>query len=204
MKNPQSPAEQPAPAITPAPADDGGGRHLPGMRLPELALASTGGKYVNLARLRGLTVIYVYPMTGRPGTPLPQDWDSIPGARGCTPQSCAFRDHFAGLQALGVAQLFGLSVQDTAYQREAAERLHLPFPLLSDKDLALTRALSLPVFAAGGQTLLRRLTLIARDDRIEQVFYPVCLPDQNAAEVMQWLQHRACATPPQPASAPLA
>ena len=116
----------------PAPADDGATRHLTGMPIPSLALEATDGSQVDLSRSRGRTVVYAYPRTGRPGQPLPSGWDAIPGARGCTPQSCGFRDHYAELRSLGVGQVFGLSTQDTAYQREAVARLHLPFPLLSD------------------------------------------------------------------------
>src|SRR5215212_11701943 len=128
----------------PAPQDDGATRHLTGARLPDQMLATTDGGAVNLALLKGRTVVYIYPRTGRPGQPLPEGWDGIPGARGCTPQSCGFRDHFAELQRLGVKQLFGLSTQTTEYQREAVERLHLPFAILSDERLALTGALNLP------------------------------------------------------------
>ncbi len=171
----------------PVPEDDGACDHLPGMRLPSVPLQATDGRMVDLATLPGRTVVYAYPRTGRPDHPLPDGWDAIPGARGCTPQSCAFRDHYADLQALG-ADVVGLSTQDTAYQREAAERLHLPFPLLSDADLALTHALRLPTFEVDGMTLTRRLTMIVRDGTIEHVFYPVFPPDRNAGEVIGWLQ----------------
>jgi peroxiredoxin len=130
----------------PIPEDDGAARHLSGTRLPDLALAATDGSQVELARLKGRTVVYLYPRTGDPNAGVPEGWDAIPGARGCTPQSCAFRDHFAELKRLGVAQLFGLSTQTTGHQREAVERLHLPFAILSDADLMLTRALNLPTF----------------------------------------------------------
>ena len=142
------------PAGIPAPQDDGAARHLVGRRLPDIALPATDGSTINLAKLTGRTVVYVYPRTGVPGVDPPPGWDQIPGARGCTPQSCSFRDHFAELKRLGVAQLFGLSTQDTAYQTEAATRLHLPFPLLSDEKLALSTALNLPTFATSGMTLL--------------------------------------------------
>jgi peroxiredoxin len=135
-------------------------------------------------------VLYVYPMTGTPGVALPEGWDSIPGARGCTPQSCSFRDHFAELTGLGVDQLFGLSTQDTAYQAEAAERLHLPFPLLSDAGLTLATALRLPTFEAWGDTLIRRMALVIEDRRIVKVFYPVFPPDANAGQVVDWLKSR--------------
>jgi peroxiredoxin len=123
-----------------------------------------------------------------PGVDPPDGWDQIPGARGCTPQSCSFRDHFDELKGLGVAQLFGLSTQDTAYQKEVAARLHLPFAVLSDEKLALTRALNLPTFSTGGMTLLKRMALVIDDGVISKVFYPVFPPDKNAAEVIAWLQ----------------
>jgi len=175
----------------PAPQDDGKARHLRGMTMPAVALPATDGRTVDLSKLSGRTVVYAYPRTGKPGVPNPSGWDMIPGARGCSPQSCAFRDHFAELQRLGVAQLFGLSTQDTAYQAEAAARLHLPFPLLSDAGLALTRALRLPTFEVDGMTLLKRLTLVIDGGRIAHVFYPVFPPDQNAAAVVEWLARAA-------------
>ena len=174
----------------PAPMDDGGAVHLVEMTLPALALPSTTGGAVDLSVLTGRTVVYAYPRTGRPDVSNPDGWDGIPGARGCTPQSCAFRDHFAALRALGVANLFGLSTQDTAYQAEAATRLHLPFPLLSDADLALTRALRLPIMEVAGMTLLRRMTLVIDDDSITHVFYPVFPPDRSAEVVLDWLRAR--------------
>ncbi len=172
----------------PAPEDDGGADHLTGMALPDLALPATNGRSVSLAALRGRTVVYIYPRTGVPGQALPEGWDAIPGARGCTPQSCGFRDHFADLQRLGVAHLFGLSTQDTAYQREAASRLHLPFAILSDETLAFARALKLPTFDVAGMTLLKRMALVIDDGVITKVFYPVFPPDKNAADVIAWLQ----------------
>jgi peroxiredoxin len=174
----------------PVPVDDGAAAHLTGARLPDLALPSTAGGTVHLADLAGWSVLYFYPMTGRPDQPLPEGWDMIPGARGCTPQSCAFRDHAAELAEAGVSALYGISTQDTAWQREAAERLHLPFPLLSDADLQLTRALNLPVMEVGGHRLIRRLTLITRDAVVQQVFYPVFPPDRNAGDVLDWLRRR--------------
>src|SRR5258708_7606545 len=144
----------------PAPQDDGAARHLAGARLPDIALPATDGAQVNLTNLKGRTVVYIYPRTGRPGQALPTGWDAIPGARGCTPQSCSFRDHFAELKRLGVAQLFGLSTQDLDYQRDAAERLHLPFAILSDADFKVTRALNLPTFEDDGMTLLRPIASI--------------------------------------------
>jgi peroxiredoxin len=173
----------------PAPVDDGACDHLPGMRLPSVTLGSTAGEPVDLSELAGTTVVYCYPLTGRPDLALPEGWDEIPGARGCTPQSCAFRDRHAELQALG-ARVFGLSTQDTGYQREAAGRLHLPFALLSDEKLEFAGALNLPTFEAEGKTLIKRLTLIVEDGTIETVFYPVFPPGKNAEEVLEWLSER--------------
>jgi peroxiredoxin len=179
------------PPDIPAPDDDGGARHLPGMKVADLALPATSGAAVNLARLAGRTVLYIYPRTGVPGVDLPPGWNDIPGARGCTPQSCGFRDHFAELKGLGVSHLFGLSTQDTDYQREAAERLHLPFAILSDAGLSFTRAMRLPTFTVAGMTLLKRMALVLDDGVIANVFYPVFPPDRNAAEVVAWLRdHR--------------
>lgn len=175
------------PENLPAPEDDGACDHLPGMTLPSLPLPATDGRMLDLATLPGRTVIYAYPRTGRPDQPPPDGWDAIPGARGCTPQSCAFRDHYADLRELG-AEVVGLSTQDTEYQREAVDRLHLPFPLLSDADLALTQALRLPTFEVDGMVLTKRLTMIVRDGVVEHVFYPVFPPDSNAADVIAWLQ----------------
>jgi len=171
----------------PVPEDDGAADHLPGMRLPSVPLASTSGEIVDLSALPGRTVVYCYPMTGRPDRSLPAGWDEIPGARGCTPQSCSFRDHHAELRSLG-ASVFGSSTQDTEYQREAATRLHLPFALLSDSDLALAGALGLPTFEVDGMVLLKRLTLVIDEGWIEKVFYPVFPPDRSAEEVVEWLE----------------
>jgi peroxiredoxin len=172
----------------PVPQDDGAATHLTGATLPALALTATDGSQVDLSKLRGRTVVYVYPRTGVPGQPLPEGWDAIPGARGCTPQSCSFRDHFAEIKSLGVAQVYGLSTQDSSYQREAAERLQLPFPILSDVKLELARALNLPTFTAAGMTLLKRMAVVIEDGVIAKVFYPVFPPDKNAEEVVAWLQ----------------
>ena len=172
----------------PVPQDDGACDHLTGRRLPQLKLHSTRGREVDVSSLAGTTVIYIYPRTGRPDREVPAGWNEIPGARGCTPQSCAFRDHHEELKRAGAAQVFGLSTQDTAYQREAVERLHLPFELLSDAKLAFARALKLPTFEVDGMKLIKRLTLIARDGVIVKVFYPVFPPDRNAGDVLAWLR----------------
>lgn len=156
--------------------------------MPSLLLPSTAGRFVDLGKLDApRTVIYCYPMTGVPGAPLPQDWDLIPGARGCTPQACAFRDHHGELKTLG-ADVFGLSAQTTASQREAAERLHLPFEILSDAELAFAAAPALPTFETGGMRLIKRLTLAVRGGKIETVLYPVFPPEESAGEVIAWLR----------------
>jgi peroxiredoxin len=158
-------ADTPDWSAIPAPQDDGATKHLKGMKLPSVPLPATDGGSVDLAALPGRVVVYAYPRTGQPDVENPDGWDMIPGARGCTPQSCSFRDHFAELKGLGVDQLFGLSTQDSGYQSEAAKRLRLPFPILSDEAGALTEALNLP--------------------------YPVFPPDQSASDVIAWLSgHR--------------
>jgi len=179
------------PADLPVPVDDGAAAHLMGALIPHVRLQATDGRLVSLARLgNSRTVVYAYPRTGRPGEPeLTPDWDSIPGARGCTPEACAFRDHHAALKAAG-AGVFGLSTQSIPHQQELVNRLHLPFPVLSDEDLALTQAMHLPTFRAAGQTLLRRLTLVIRDSRVEHVWYPVFPPDLHAERVLEWLRSR--------------
>jgi peroxiredoxin len=181
----------------PVPVDDGACAHLPGLRLPDQALPSTAGRRVDLAAFSDTTIIYCYPRTGRPDVDPPAGWNEIPGARGCTPESCAFRDHAAELQALG-AQVFGLSTQTTDDQREAVERLHLPFELLSDADLGWARALRLPTFTFAGMTLIKRLTLVVQDGTIEHIFYPVFPPDKHAEEVVGWLRARASREVPSP------
>ena len=181
------------PKDLPVPQDDGACVHLTGMQLPSVALASTAGDWVDLSKLTGRTVVYCYPRTGRPDQDLLPGWNAIPGARGCTPQSCGFRDHYAELSELGVDTVFGLSTQDTAYQREAAQRLHLPFALLSDERLEFARALDLPMFEVAGLTLIKRLTLVLHAGTIERVFYPVFPPDANAADVIHWLIERRAA-----------
>ena len=183
------------PANLPVPLDDGACDHLRGLRLPSVPLLSTAGQAVDLSALWGRTVVYCYPRTGRPDQEVPKGWDEIPGARGCTPQSCAFRDRYGEFEALGT-RVFGLSTQTTDYQREAVARLRLPFDLLSDEDLAFARALRLPTFGfewtfgAQPAVLIKRLTLVLTDGRIEQVFYPVFPPDKNAAQVRAWLEQR--------------
>lgn len=171
----------------PAPVDDGATRHLGGMRLPSVTLPATDGTTVDLSTLSGRTVVYAYPRTGRPGVPNPDGWDLITGARGCTPQACSFRDHFEELRRLGVDELYGLSTQSTAYQREAWERLELPFLLLSDEALHLTGAMGLPAFETAGMNLLKRFTLVIDAGAVTHVFYPVFPPDQSAQQVIDWL-----------------
>ncbi len=175
-------------SLIPSPADDGKAAHLEGLALPDVTLPATQGPAVTLSNLGGVSVLYVYPMTGRPDRDLPDGWDQIPGARGCTPQSCAFRDHHAELASWGVTHLFGISTQNPAYQKEAADRLHLPFSLLSDADRALGNALNLPGMDAKGDHLHKRLTMIAKDGVIAKVFYPVFPPDQDAENVINWLR----------------
>jgi peroxiredoxin len=178
------------PKDLPRPVDDGAASHLDGMTLPKILLPATNGTTVNLAGIQGRVVIYIYPMTGRPGVPLPDGWDGIPGARGCTLQSCAFRDHYSELKSLKTSVL-GLSAQTTDYQTEARDRLHLPFELLSDSELRLKQALGLPTFKVAGMELYKRLTLIAENGRIQKVFYPVFPPDRNADDVLAWLRQNA-------------
>jgi peroxiredoxin len=172
----------------PIPLNDGGADHLVGLTLPPVTLAATDGASVDLGAISGLGVLYFYPRTGRPDEPLPEGWDMIPGARGCTPQSCAFRDHYAELQALGVSAVFGISTQTTAYQAEAAARLHLPFALLCDEERKLAQALRLPMMEVAGMVLNRRLTLIVEAGRIVKVFYPIFPPDRNAGDVIAALR----------------
>ena len=172
----------------PAPVDDGACDHLAGIAVPAIELPSTGGDSVSLARLAGRTVAFAYPRTGRPGEPsLVEDWDLIPGARGCTPESCGFRDLHADLEAVG-AGVVGLSTQETGYQAELVERLGLPFSILSDARLTLTKALGLPTFEVAGEVLIKRLTLLVRDGEIERVWYPVFPPDHHASEVLEYLR----------------
>lgn len=176
-------------ANLPIPEDDGACAHLRGQYLPDLFVLSTSGDYINLRHRPGLIVLYAYPLTGRPGVPLPVGWDAIPGARGCTPEACSFRDHHAEIRQLG-AEVFGLSTQSTAYQREVRERLDLSFDILSDEAFAFVDALSLPTFTTGSMRLLRRLTLIVFHGAIEHVFYPIFPPDKHAMDVISYLTAR--------------
>ena len=186
------------PADLPRPADDGAADHLRGATLPAIALPATRGDALRIDRVPAgfdRLIVYAYPMTGLPGVASPPGWEEIPGARGCTPESCGFRDHAADLAATG-ATVLGLSTQSSGYQAEAADRLQLPFPLVSDYQLELARAIGLPTFSievdrahdgGGAKTVLKRLTLVIRDGRVEHVFYPVFPPDGHAAEVLAWV-----------------
>ena len=181
----------PLPDDLPEPQDDGAADHLPGATVPSVPLPATDGETVDLSAPPGTVVVYCYPKTGRPDRDvIPDGWEEIPGARGCTPESCGFRDHYAELREAGAAAVFGLSLQTTDYQREARDRLGLPFEMLSDADVALTEALELPTFEVEDETFLERLTLVVEDGRIEHVFYPVFPPDEHAAEVVEWLVDR--------------
>jgi peroxiredoxin len=181
----------PLPPDLPAPKDDGAAQHLVSLPMPKVLLRSTTGGVVDVSNLKALrTVIYCYPMTGVPGKPLPEGWDAIPGARGCTPQTCGFRDHHKELLAQH-ADVYGLSTQASEYQQEMAQRLHLPFAVLSDESFELCDALQLPTFEADGARLLKRLTLIIKAGRIEHVFYPVFPPNESADEVLRWLTAHA-------------
>ena len=178
------------PSDLPIPIDDGEGNHLLGKTLPDITVNSTSGTQINLSYLQDRVVFYCYPMTGQPGVKLPDGWDSIPGARGCTPQSCSFRDYYQELQALNT-QVYGISTQTSLVQQEAAARLHLPFELLSDAEFKLTTALQLPTFEIENQRLIKRLTFIANEGKIIKVFYPVFPPDRNADDVVDWLEQSA-------------
>lgn len=175
------------PKDLPIPIDDGACNHLTGKHLSPISLPSTQHESVDLSAISGYVVIYCYPMTGKPGVSLPSGWDNIPGARGCTPQSCAFRDHYQELNDLG-AQVFGLSTQNTEDQIEAKMRLHLPFDLLSDLGLSFANSIELPMFEIDGKHLIKRITLIVKDGNIVKFFYPVFPPDRNANDVIDWLK----------------
>jgi peroxiredoxin len=173
----------------PAPEDDDAAGHLVGMTIPAVSLRATNDTAVTLSELKGRTVVFGYPRTGEPGKiGLVDNWDMIPGARGCTPQTCSFRDLFAELKAAGATHVFGLSTQSNEYQTEMAGRLHLPFPVLSDEQLDLTHALDLPTMEVADLTMIRRMALIIDDAKITHVFYPVFPPDRNAGDVLAWLQ----------------
>jgi peroxiredoxin len=173
----------------PAPDDDGAAAHLVGMTIPPIGLRATDDTMVTLSQLEGRTVVFGYPRTGEPNkVSLVEDWDMIPGARGCTPQTCSFRDLFGELKAAGASHVFGLSTQSNDYQIEMASRLHLPFPVLSDEKLELTSALDLPTMEVAGLTMIKRLALIVDDARITHVLYPVFPPDRNAGDVLAWLK----------------
>lgn len=174
------------PQDLPVPQDDGACRHLTGKPMPSDRLQTTDHRVIDFSTVPGWVALYCYPMTGQPGVALPDGWDAIPGARGCTPQSCGFRDHFAELKSLDV-QVYGMSAQSTAYQQEAVDRLHLPFALVSDDGLGLTDALGLPTFEVGGARLNKRVTLIVQDGVIRKYFYPVFPPDRNIEDVLDWL-----------------
>ncbi|MEI7531157.1 MAG: peroxiredoxin [Betaproteobacteria bacterium] len=175
------------PTDLPIPQDDGSTNHLKGMKLPNLSLKATNGKAINFVDIKGKLVIYCYPMTGQPNVALPDGWDQIPGARGCTPQSCSFRDHYQELQALG-ADVIGLSVQSTEYQKEMADRLHLPFPVVSDVNYQFQKALNMPTFVADGITLLKRVTLMVNNGVIDAVHYPIFPSDSDPAWVIDYLK----------------
>lgn len=182
------------PANLPVPEDDGAASHLVGSRLPSLGLVSTQGGVVDLSAIKGWSVVFCYPMTGRPGVALPPGWDQIPGARGCTPQNLAYKDHYTELTALG-ANVFGLSTQETSYQQEMAERLHLPFAVLSDESMAMTNAMRLPTFQTAGLHLLKRLTLIVKDAKIMAVKYPIFPSNSDAAWAINWLGSKVQSQP---------
>lgn len=172
----------------PVPVDDGAADHLPGTSMPALAVIATNGETVKLDQLGpGRSVLYFYPLTGRPGVDLPHGWDNIPGARGCTTEACDFRDHHADLVAAGAETIYGVSSQDTDYQHELVDRLKVPFSMLADPDFTIASALELPTFTAGGQRLYSRLTLIVDNGRIEHVFYPIFPPNQHAQQILTWL-----------------
>ncbi len=175
------------PPDLPVPVDDGSANHLVGMKLPNISLKSTRGDSINVGKIKGKLVIYCYPMTGQPNVPLPEGWDQIPGARGCTPQSCSFRDHYQDIQALG-AEVIGLSVQTTDYQKEMADRLHLPFPVVSDSNHEFSKAMNMPTFVAAGMNLLRRVTLIAEDGVIKAIHYPIFPSDSDPTWVIDYLK----------------
>ena len=176
------------PEDLPVPVDDGGARHLPGRVLPALAFRATDGAVVRLDSVSaGRWVLYIYPLTGKPGLDMPKGWDEIPGARGCSQEACSFRDNLAALRTQGAEQVLALSTDRTEYQHDLVRRLHLPYRMLSDPILSLGRALDLPTFETNGMVLYKRLTMIVRGDAIEHVFYPIFPPNTHATEVLEWL-----------------
>jgi len=172
----------------PVPQDDGACAHLPGLKMPRLALPTTAGSTVDFSSLPGRNVIFCYPKTGAPGKNPPASWDLIPGARGCTPQNCSFRDEYANFAPAGVKQIFGVSTQSSSYQQEAAERLRLPYSLVSDEKLAFAHALNLPTFDFEGEILIKRMTLIVDEGVTTHVLYPVFPPDKSAADTLEWIK----------------
>ena len=171
----------------PAPKEDEDLSHLLKYKIKSVLLKSTNNQSIDLSKIKGLSIIYIYPMTGQPNIPLPENWDNIPGARGCTPQSCSFRDNFSILKKLNVNNIFGLSTQTTEYQKEMTERLHLPFPVLSDEKLEFAKQLNLPIFEVENMKLIKRITLILKDNEIIKYFYPIFPPDKNVEQVIQFL-----------------
>lgn len=177
------------PRDLPVPEDDGACAHLCNFRIPSLSISTTSGNHIDLSSLPGLTILFCYPRTGAPGEDIPDSWNATPGARGCTPQACGFRDTTEKLYKLGVNSLFGLSTQNTEYQKEAKERLHLPYDLLSDERLKFVEALKLPTFEWDHRRLVKRLALAIEDAHIIKFWYPVFPPDKNAEDVVQWLEN---------------
>ncbi|HEY7040307.1 MAG TPA: peroxiredoxin [Methylomirabilota bacterium] len=209
MDSKKGPEGHHLPPDLPVPVDDGACDHLPGAQVPSIRLQSTAGRWVDLAEAtQPPTVLFFYPRTGEAGKPSGPEWDAIPGARGCTPQSCGFRDRYRELSGLGVA-VYGVSTQETVYQREFVERNHVPFEMLSDRDLSLTRGLRLPTFEypverGGPTTLIKRMAWYVDRGRIERIWYPVFPPDRNAETVLGWLRERAGLVPGAPREVRLA
>jgi len=185
------------PSSLPIPTDDGGCKHITSSlpyALSSISLPTTSNDKIDLSSLSSLTILFCYPRTGAPGETIPDEWNSIPGARGCTPQACSFRDLYSDLQKLGVAAVYGVSTQDSQYQAEVKERIKLPFELLSDEKLGFQQAMKLPTIEWQGKTLIKRLTLAIENGKVIKVWYPVFPPDKSAAAVMEWLEARAKGT----------